>query len=559
MLASTFFDSMLRIQQPPIDGSGNSHKPVIDVSEGSHVIDTFLRVVYPLTTPRITSLFHLGEVLEAAMKYDASVAVNEMRAVFTQPAFLTDDPLQVFTIAYTWHFEEETKIAAAHAVVQGRLSGSNTRFPALDGVTAGAYYRLMQLSRNHAHSASNSKVQNLPVFDDIGPFCREAPLPPSGGTIPTVSAPFTDRRADLVLKSRDGRAFRVHRAIIECASPTLLSSLVLEDAPCDGPSSPSPPSPTYRMPESSAVVDTLLRFLYPVRRPRLTPSDPEPPSPNLNQMAHFLAVLAAMQRYALPAADDLVHAHWPMHAARGPFRFFFHAIAHRLAPEAHACARVVACGGGNAGLHTLYVPEMEGVGALAYHRLLAYVQACREAALQSVRGCSLGFELNPTAKPGSGTGMNPNSVIQTQPCVRGLKCVCADRAPVADPRTRRLLPVLLHPLEAKLDGQLRGRVLLDDRAVVDALAAAAHSSMCVRLGFLDCMRPPFGLRSLLVALMLGSWSLWIVVPLVAVFAIGQISGRCRCPEGKHIPWAEARLRDVARRVDEAVAQVGSFC
>ena len=405
----------------------------------------------------------------------------------------------------------------------------------------------MQLHRNHKQPGSDGKKTDrtpMPSFDGIGTFCREAPLPPQwrGGTLSAVFPPFTDPRADLVIKSRDGRKFRVHRAILDVASPTLLGSLIAEDSDTES-SSP----PVYRISESSAVVDALLRFCYPGRRPRFSlATEPE-------STAHFLSVLAALQRYAPAAADDLVATHWSSCAWREPFRFFFHAIARGLAPQAHTCAQLVAYGSGSApnGLLELYVPEMEAVGALAYHRLLAYVHACREAALGTVRVCTWG----PPPAPSPATSAKPGPDLGTRACVDGVQCVCAASAR-ASWQTKPLPPAVLQLLLGELQGEPRGRVLLGNRAFVDAFAEAAHDALCVP-EFYDYM-PPSPLR-VLVALAVGWWCWSFLVAAVVALAMGQVEVKCGCPKGKHIPWAEARIRDIAKRVDEAVSQVSVFC
>ena len=554
-LASTVFEEMFRIPQPPAEGSdGGAHnlKPVVSISEDSQVVDTFLRVIYPLTTPQTMTLPHVHKVLEAGMKYDVSVVVNEMRIALIKPCFLAEDPLQVFSIAYNCRFEDETRAAAAHAVAQGHLDNVDAHLPALAGVAAGAYYRLMQFHRNQKYAQAGSKNTNdnhppMPTTDGIGPFCREAlpPSQPAGDTIPSVLAPFTDPSADVAIKSRDGRIFRVHRTIIDAASPTLLSSLLAEDIP-----DRAGDTPTYRMPgANSAVVDALLRFCYPgTSRPRFA-GTPE-------SAAHFLHVLAVLQQHAPAAADDLVHADWARYASRDPFRFFFHAVARGLALEARTCAKLVAGSAQGVALDTLYVPEMEGVGALAYHRLLAYVHAHRNAALQSVNGCGWVPDPHP-AKPPASTSTNssshgPDSATRLG-CVDGAKCVCADGA-LAQSKSKTPLPTLLPLLVAKLNREPRGGALLNDHALVDELAGAAHNAMCLPRLY-GSVSPSLS-RLLVVPAMVCQWSFPVACAVALVLRHFQVE--CGCPKGKHIPWAEARLRDIARRVDEAVSQVSVF-
>ena len=56
--------------------------------EASDMLNTFLRILYPLVDPKVNSLSHLRSVCTASVKYDAPSVVASMRKALVGPQFL---------------------------------------------------------------------------------------------------------------------------------------------------------------------------------------------------------------------------------------------------------------------------------------------------------------------------------------------------------------------------------------------------------------------------------------------------------------------------------------
>ncbi|TBU24188.1 hypothetical protein BD311DRAFT_766999 [Dichomitus squalens] len=341
----------------------------VSVSEDSETMDTFLRVCYPHTAAQIEvgSLSHLHKVLAAGQKYISPPVVDAMRRTLVQPRFLDNGPLHVFAVACALDLEEEAKEAAKTAVSKGRVPvKEDVPCPEMDTVSAGAYHRLIRLQQAFVH-------QGRIDFSGIEPICRGPPQYVDQETVETPAASsFTS--GDTVLRTSDTIAidYTVHLQVIQLASPRMLQ-IIARDQPQREPGTAE--LPVYIMRERSAIVGPLLRFCYPGKHPRFTDS------PDL-----FLEVLAALKKYELnDAADEAVQAYWMSFAEKDPFRFFFHAVALRLADEVRSCARLIAESPSGKNVHSLYVPEMESAGSLAYRRLLSYVGKHRNAATQHLQ------------------------------------------------------------------------------------------------------------------------------------------------------------------------------
>ena len=512
ILASGGFAGMLHLPQPP--GPEQTETPGVDVPEDSETMNTFLRICYPHVASDIgvDSLPHLRKVLAAGQKYDAPPVIDVMRRALLQPRFLDDNPLVVFAIACCLDLEEEAKEAAKVAVIKNRVKDELNSPSEMDNVGAGAYYRLMLLNQTRVILRTNVQVE----FNGIGAFCRNAqPFPDPETTIDAVSQPFTDADADVILVTSDSLEFRVYSKIIEFASSTMFSRLRPDTTRDD-----TLMERVYIIEESSAVVDPLLRFCYPGKRPQFTDA------PNT-----FLRVLAALKKYDFDgAADEAVRAHWCAFAEQDPFRFFFHAIALNLGDEARTCARLIAESESSQNMHTLYVPEMESVSSLAYRRLLAYVKRYRDAATH-------GFQL---------------SGFHARPCPEDRSCACRTRCPlvmlVRTPTTG--YEGVFREIKQKLEKRPSGRVLLGDLGLVGSVLDAMHAQ-----------KPEVTALPIAVTNFMDRHGHWNSSP--------NLNGHYGppllppleflCTMSAQVEWASSFLQCYADAVDGAVSQASTFC
>jgi len=168
---------------------------------------------------------------------------------------------------------------------------------------------------------------------------------------------FDAADADIVLRSGDAQPvhFKVHRCILAVASPFFSTMFTLPQA---HPShAPAADLPTVDVVEEAALLDKLLRFVYPV---------PDPDVPTLDEL---LTLLTVAIKYDLTSVVSrlrgvLVSPHF---LASAPMRVFAIASRFDLEDEVRIASQ-----------HTLHInvldsPSCDDLGqisAYAYHRLL---------------------------------------------------------------------------------------------------------------------------------------------------------------------------------------------
>ncbi len=387
-LASPVFETMFFLPQPP----GTEPRPSVDVSEDSQTMETFLRIVYPVADPEIKSLQHLREVLAVGTKYDAPAVIAASRKALTQQTFIQADPLRVFAIACIFRMEAEAKAAAEVAVLRPRMGHGAEPCADIEEITAGAYFRLLQLKRARTRRVLPRTVTSLAVLllgnqrdvvdldsTAIGSFCdpsRLSPTPTGQHSPPpeTLTAccdlsGSTSFPPDIIFRSHDGFEFPAHRLIIEMASSAMLTMLRRNDRPGGDQNLHA-----YELQEGALVIQDLLRLCYPVTH---LPAPPHPPT----DAKHFLDVLFASRKYQLAKAEMILRERWPAVAGKEPLRFYFAAARCGWEEEALLCARELINQSDDVSLiETQYLPEMESMQNRSYLYLLSYVGRCVKAA-----------------------------------------------------------------------------------------------------------------------------------------------------------------------------------
>lgn len=112
-IASPVFRDMFAFPQPP----DLAHElPRVDLSEMATTLDTLLRYIYPIPSPRLEDFATLGNALVSAEKYGAEGVISRLRTILASSHFLDLDPLRVYAIACRWSFLEEAKLASTHTV-----------------------------------------------------------------------------------------------------------------------------------------------------------------------------------------------------------------------------------------------------------------------------------------------------------------------------------------------------------------------------------------------------------------------------------------------------------
>ena len=111
-VASIFFHDMFSLPQPPQPTTGDTSLPIIPVTESADVFEVFLRLIYPVEPPAITSLKLLDNLFRVAEKYMANSVHARLRQILAlSPSFLRNDPIWVFALACRANLDAEAEAA----------------------------------------------------------------------------------------------------------------------------------------------------------------------------------------------------------------------------------------------------------------------------------------------------------------------------------------------------------------------------------------------------------------------------------------------------------------
>lgn len=365
-LASPVFEGMFSIPQPPDMGSG---RPVVDVSEDGEALDVLLRVCYPEPDPELRSLDLIRRVLGAAMKYEMKAANVLAKSAIFKPRHLKSRPLQIFAIACRLGLEAEASLAAHSAVDMGKVDGLHCF--GIDDISAGAYYRLLELKRARAQpqKPSHMRIGEKPSSRTSiapGAFCEPVPRHETSARNPlsAVRPPFDAPDAHLILRSSDGVDFRVSRSNIAIASARTLRERTIPLELCEGDGDLS----IHLMEEDSVVVDTMLRMCC---------AESGAPPDDLDLL---LDVLFAARKYDLQLVEATIRYSWPTILEKDPLRTYIHAVRYGWVAEARNCVRSLLQNHSISSTCTRYLPEFETMQNGPYRRLLVYLEACSQAA-----------------------------------------------------------------------------------------------------------------------------------------------------------------------------------
>jgi len=108
-IASALFLDMFSLPQPPQPITGDVTIPIIQITESAEVFEVFLRLIYPVEPPAITSLQLVDDLFQIAEKYMANSIHAKLKQ--TLVSFLKDDPIWVYAIACRANLEAEAGLA----------------------------------------------------------------------------------------------------------------------------------------------------------------------------------------------------------------------------------------------------------------------------------------------------------------------------------------------------------------------------------------------------------------------------------------------------------------
>ena len=299
-------------------------KQVLRLPEKSDTIEPLLKLCYPVPRPPLRSLRQIRDVLNAATTYDIRVIgeMLETRLVSYAEQF----PLQVYAIACRNNLEDVARTAADYAT---RKPFWETYHRDIEHITAGAYWRLLayywDIEKKRNQNRKNRRPKLLWKGSDIPSSLPSTKAPSPFST--SASPPFDETSdGDVVLKSSDGALFRVHKVILSLASPFFrdMFSLPQADAPPDGISN------CHIIPftESSEIIDTLLRVIYPNE------------DPDLKLVQEIEGVVEAAIKYDMQKCISVMRKKLILCASKEPIRVFMIACKNKLADVASAAAHL---------------------------------------------------------------------------------------------------------------------------------------------------------------------------------------------------------------------------
>lgn len=355
--ASPFFKGMFSLPQPSGGAeaeTGNNFKddgrPVVDTAEDSKVLNSLLRLCYPITEPVLEDLHDVELVLEAANKYEMEQATARLTRILR--TFVDSNPLRVWAIATRLRLEAEALYAAKKTLGLQLLDSFP---PEMRDVSAGAYYRLLKYHREKGSADRVVTFSSPPIVENADGSTTD--------TIVTTRNFFDHSFADVVCRSSDGVDLPVHRIVLHMASPTLLGRVTEPSGrSSEGASAPA----VLQLEERGSVLAALMKLCYPI-------DEQDVVYDNL----HLLRALKdAAVRYEMRRVGNAIQKSWERITRREPLRAYLLVAKAKLWDYAREAARRSLRRGG---LEDEYIPEMENVAAEVYHRLLKYREACRAA------------------------------------------------------------------------------------------------------------------------------------------------------------------------------------
>jgi len=170
-IASVLFLDMFSLPQPPQPITGDITIPVIQITESAEVFQVFLRLIYPVGPPAITSLQLVDDLFQIAEKYMANSVHAKLKQ--TLVSFLKDDPIWVYAIACRANLDAEAELAIPLTFEINLVKDiSHTH---LRKMTAETYNRLLtsHATRRAALISAVKQSKNVPFNPNGGCSCGD--------------------------------------------------------------------------------------------------------------------------------------------------------------------------------------------------------------------------------------------------------------------------------------------------------------------------------------------------------------------------------------------------
>lgn len=360
LYASPFFADMFSLIRPAETERSTEDPQRVPISEDSKTFETLMRYCYPVVDPDISSLEDLDKVLEAARKYQVTVATETLRKLLRGYTTSLDAALHVYATACRFDCEAEAAHAAEylknadcgddnsttfHDTIAGRIYSSE-----MSTVTAGAYYRLILYLRPGGRKPTSFIRFRPQATESFRRLARRSNARTSDNDSGPVAPSTSDVAADVALRSVDGTTIPAHSTVLRLAG----AGKLLEGGREDGDGG----IPVYPVDLPGATMLDLIHACYPfgyhdfggLRYTRLA------------------SLIAAASRYDIAKIITAARRQLADLVKQDPLKVWFLACEHGWEEEMKAAARAVA----SRAVSHHYVVELETAPASAYHRLLRF-------------------------------------------------------------------------------------------------------------------------------------------------------------------------------------------
>ncbi|KAL5512779.1 hypothetical protein ACEPAG_3045 [Sanghuangporus baumii] len=292
-LASSVVDDMFSLPQAIVKDEKPHETAVVSLSESSDTVDAILRFCYLVArsqlsqrrAERFSYLLMLSDNSDAcSIFFECMLQLHLTSKLFIHTINHEDRSSMHYTCnpparPLKARFLKTIFIPSSHQSFTFDLLPGLNRVMSPDPIVNGPNWSILETPVNS-------------VSPRLSPILLRSSTPPLDSPIELASSPFDGTRHDVILQSVDRVNFRVLKSIMELASPFFADMFSLPQPPAkDG----NPGEiPVVRLAETSTTLDALLRFCYPVKRPRLDQQD----------VLMIAEVLRAALKYDIDAVID---------------------------------------------------------------------------------------------------------------------------------------------------------------------------------------------------------------------------------------------------------------
>lgn len=370
--ASPIFKDMFdvgdeKVSTPEGTPPDEDHLPIVDFTETHRVLHQIIYHCYPVEGERvkIRNLSELAAVFEAAAKYDMQNTILTLGDSLEQ--FKKSHPLQVFALscryglehlaqasAQNWRTSLPSRFIESSKVPHGlwkHITIASCFVPEMDGMHAGAFYRLVQYLR----TGDQVKFSKSTILNGAS----------RGSNLTFQMTQYPD--ADIEVQSYHSQTtfFQVHKVVLSTSSPALMQ--LIDDMPS------SEGLPTLRLHEYDHILQIILASCYPSM---LT----DMPSPAL---ADLPEIVSAAKKYRLTNLIEICRQSIAAQTITDPLKAYLVAAECGWKAEARNAAVRLA----QRALESQYSSYLEITDTAVYFPLLKFCHEYRQVIFKLTGGC----------------------------------------------------------------------------------------------------------------------------------------------------------------------------